>query len=582
MKLADIAAKGQAIAEIIDACKDLLPPWIWKPIESLVPSDPNDKIGPDGAGPERWVQGVDAAAYQILFENKPEATAPAHEVVVTDQLDVSRFALSTFAFGPISFGDFAVPAPGKVVEFATDVDMRPTRNVIVRVSGALDTVSGLLQWHFFSLDPATGLPSEDPQQGFLPPNTSPPGEGAVSFSVGLQDGLATGAEYRNDATIVFDLEAPIQTPEWHNAIDATLPASQVASLPPTSCSAIPVSWSGTDAHSGISSYDVFVSENGGPWQLWRAHTYDSSSLFAGTAGSSYAFYSIARDAAGNEEAAPGSADASTNAGNPSPVVDSLDPASGLAGGGSVDLFGDGFLSGMTLSVGGSTATGVTVTDPQTMSAIFPALTPGALHDVTATNTGGCGWTFPNAWFADFLDVDQAHLQHRFVENIVRKGITAGCGNGQSYCPANPVTRAQMAVFLLKSKYGAAYVPPPATGTVFFDVPAANPFAPWIEQLATEAITGGCGNGNYCPSGSVTRAQMAAFLLKSKYGPNLVPPAATGVFADVPVTHPFATWIELLADDEITGGCGGPNYCPSNPVTRGQMAVFLTKTFGYVR
>ncbi len=581
LDLANLSATAQVVAEIFDACKDLLPDWIWKPIESLVPSDPNDKIGSDGAGAEHWVQGVDPAAYQILFENKPAATAPAHEVVVTDQLDASRFDLSTFAFGPISFGDFAVATPGKVVDFSTDVDMRPTRNVIVRVSGTLDTVSGHLTWHFFSLDPATGLPSEDPQQGFLPPNTEPPaGEGAVSFSVDLKEGLATGDEYRNDATIVFDFESPIQTPEWFNTIDATPPASQVASLPGTSCSAIPLTWSGNDAHSGVSSYDIFVSENGGAWQLWRAHTYDTSALFEGTVGSAYGFYSIARDAAGNKEAAPASADASTSAANPSPVVETLEPTSGPAAGAGVDLAGSGFLSGLSLSVGGASATGVAVTDPQTASATFPALAPGALHDVTATNTGGCGWTFPKAWFADFLDVDQAHPFHRFVENVLRKGVTAGCSVG-NYCPANPVTRAQMAVFLLKSNYGATYPPPPATGTLFLDVPASNPFAPWIEQLATEAITGGCGSGNYCPGNAVTRAQMAVFLLKSKDGPNLVPPPATGVFADVPVSSPFAPWIEMLAAEEITGGCGAPNYCPNNPVTRGQMAVFLSKTFGYL-
>jgi len=247
----------------------------------------------------------------------------------------------------------------------------------------------------------------------------------------------------------------------------------------------------------------------------------------------------------------------------------------------VALSGDGFLAGLTLSVGGVSATGVTVTDPQTSSATFPALAPGALHDVTATNTGGCGWTSPKAWFADFLDVDQLHPFHRFVENIFRKGITAGCASAGNYCPANPVTRAQMAVFLLKSKYGASYTPPAAAG-VFGDVPPSNPFAPWIEQLATELITAGCSGGNYCPTNAVTRAQMAVFLLKSKYGPNLVPPPATGIFADVPVSSPFAPWIEMLAEEEITGGCGGPNYCPNNPVTRGQMAVFLTKTFGYVQ
>ena len=68
----------------------------------------------------------------------------------------------------------------------------------------------------------------------------------------------------------------------------------------------------------------------------------------------------------------------------------------------------------------------------------------------------------------------------------------------------------MAVFLLKARHGSAYAPPPAVG-VFDDVPASSNFAPWIEQLAAEGITAGCGGGNYCPDSANTRAQMAAFL-----------------------------------------------------------------------
>ena len=47
----------------------------------------------------------------------------------------------------------------------------------------------------------------------------------------------------------------------------------------------------------------------------------------------------------------------------------------------------------------------------------------------------------------------------------------------------------------------------------------------------------------------------------------------------PCPSHFATWIEQLAAEQITGGCGGNNYCPLNPNTRGQMAVFIVKTFG---
>ena len=88
-----------------------------------------------------------------------------------------------------------------------------------------------------------------------------------------------------------------------------------------------------------------------------------------------------------------------------------------------------------------------------------------------------------------------------------------------------------------------------------------------------------GGGNYCPTNPVRRDQMAVFLLKAEHGSNYVPPPCNGDFPDVACPSQFADWIEELFTEGITGGCGGGNYCPDNPNTRGQMAVFLTKTFG---
>jgi hypothetical protein len=182
--------------------------------------------------------------------------------------------------------------------------------------------------------------------------------------------------------------------------------------------------------------------------------------------------------------------------------------------------------------------------------------------------------------AIFGDVDPGHWAWSWIERLFSADITGGCStNPVLYCPNNPVTRAQMAVFLLRGIHGSSYTPPPVTGTVFTDVPAGSFAAAWIEQLANEGITGGCGSGNYCPSNSVTRAQMAIFLLRSKYGSGYTPPPATGtMFADVPANAFAAAWIEQLANEGITGGCGGGNFCPNNPVTRAQMAIFLVRTF----
>jgi hypothetical protein len=139
----------------------------------------------------------------------------------------------------------------------------------------------------------------------------------------------------------------------------------------------------------------------------------------------------------------------------------------------------------------------------------------------------------------------------------------------------------MAVFVLKAKEGPGYQPPPASG-VFTDVPADNPFAPWIEELFHRGVVAGCGGGpTYCPDNAVLRQQMSVFLLRTEFGSSYVPPACTGVFGDVPCPGLFTDWIEDLAARGIAAGCGGGNFCPTNPNTRGQMAVFLTKTFGLV-
>ena len=169
-----------------------------------------------------------------------------------------------------------------------------------------------------------------------------------------------------------------------------------------------------------------------------------------------------------------------------------------------------------------------------------------------------------------------------MEKLIRNGVTAGCGGG-NYCRDDSVTRAQMAVFLLKSELGSGYIPPTCTGTVFTDVPCTGGiFDPWIEDLAGRGITGGCGGGNYCPGDPVTRAQMSVFLLKTELGSGYTPPACTGtVFDDVPCTGGiFDPWIEDLADRGITAGCSvaPPLYCPAAANTRGQMAVFLVMTF----
>ena len=114
----------------------------------------------------------------------------------------------------------------------------------------------------------------------------------------------------------------------------------------------------------------------------------------------------------------------------------------------------------------------------------------------------------------FADVSPSYWAAAWIKQLAAEGITSGCGGG-NYCPNTQVTRAEMAKFLLAAKHGVGYNPPPVGGsTGFNDVSTGYWAAAWIKQLSAEGITSGCGGGNYCPDGQVTRAEMAKFLINT--------------------------------------------------------------------
>jgi hypothetical protein len=216
----------------------------------------------------------------------------------------------------------------------------------------------------------------------------------------------------------------------------------------------------------------------------------------------------------------------------------------------------------------------------------PATRPAQHWDLTVLETIGppaLGQT--KRWTLhvgnSFTDVPTSNPFYRFVETLLHAGVTAGC-TATTYCPDGSTTREQMAVFLLRAREGASFTPPPCTTAPFPDVPCSSPFAAWVQELVARGITAGCGGGLYCPTNPVTREQMAVFLLKTSLGVGFTPPpCTTATFSDVPCSSPFAPWVQELVTRAITAGCGGTLYCPADPVTRAQMAVFLTKTFSLV-
>ncbi|GAB1452622.1 hypothetical protein MASR2M47_26780 [Draconibacterium sp.] len=285
-----------------------------KGVRAVSSFDPNEMIGPSGFGTQNYIAKYNLMPYTVLFENKSTATAPAHVVTIIDTLDLSKFDISEFGFG--SFGwDTSIynPLGNKLKEFSMDIDMRPGTNLITRVSGKLDTITGIIKWDFLSLNPSTMNLEEDPFIGFLPPNkTSPQGEGFVSFSVGLKKELKTNAEIRNKASIVFDANKPIITNNYLNTLDLDLPESKVYPLNNALENHFLLEWTGSDKGSGIQHYSIYVLVNDTLLYPWITNTTDLSAPFEiGEIGSTYKFYSIATDNVYHLENAPTDYDAVT-------------------------------------------------------------------------------------------------------------------------------------------------------------------------------------------------------------------------------------------------------------------------------
>ncbi len=216
------------------------------------------------------------------------------------------------------------------------------------------------------------------------------------------------------------------------------------------------------------------------------------------------------------------------------------------------------------------------------------------NGVERTWTLHLGLSFTDAW--------SSHWAYRYIETVLHHGITAGC-SATEFCPAQEVSRWQMAVFITKAMAGSTV---PVSGTVpgkgdydcvaggvsvFDDVLPEDVGCRFIHYIAAQAITAGCDADSFCPSSILSRWQMAVFISKAMAG-STVPVSGTvpgkgdydcvaggvSVFDDVPPEDVGCRFIHYIAAEGVTSGCSTTSYCPANPVTRDQMAVFLTKAF----
>ena len=155
----------------------------------------------------------------------------------------------------------------------------------------------------------------------------------------------------------------------------------------------------------------------------------------------------------------------------------------------------------------------------------------------------------------------------------------GCADSDELCPAEPVLRWEIAVWLVRIIDRTN--PPAIRSSRYDDVDPGAWWAPHAERLAQLEIDLSCGTDplRLCPHEPMDRGQMAGFL---EHLLNL-PPAGTAGFIDMGADHPNIDGLDLLAGVGITGGCdlNPAHYCPDQYVTRGQMAAFLARALAIV-
>ena len=219
------------------------------------------------------------------------------------------------------------------------------------------------------------------------------------------------------------------------------------------------------------------------------------------------------------------------------------------------------ISGFNSPLRAATAAAVTLIATVTVAAL--------LSPTAAAHDGG------------FSDVPDSGPHSANIHTLDHAGTFVGteCGP-QEFCPWEPLTRAHMAVWLVRVIDG--FDPAPVAATRFTDVDGDHPQAAFIERFAALGITEGCDTSplRYCPDDNVSRAQMASFLVRAF---DLTAAESAG-FVDVASGGAHSANIDTLAASGITEGCDTDplRYCPWDDVQRAQMASFLVRADEYGR
>jgi hypothetical protein len=174
----------------------------------------------------------------------------------------------------------------------------------------------------------------------------------------------------------------------------------------------------------------------------------------------------------------------------------------------------------------------------------------------------------------YSDLPSDHWAFAAAEKLRDLGAFWGCEPGL-FCPDLPLTRANAAygiAHLVNGSYASL------DGPAFSDIAGSHWAYDSVQEIAARHITYGCGNGQFCPNGTVSRATMAVFLRRATGIAYETPSQPT--FYDVPKSHWAYGSIEGITREGWSTGCTGSSsmYCPDDYVTRAQAVVFLAKAF----
>jgi hypothetical protein len=273
-----------------------------KPVESLTSFDPNAIYGNEGAGPERWIRRSEQLNYMIAFENVDTAQAPAAVVRIVDTLDPKVYDLSNTSLGYVTVGDQFYRFEEDRKSFFRDIDLRPAKNLILRINAKVDTITGVLTWEFLSLDPATMELPIDPLIGFLPPNVNfPEGEGSVTFHTRLLPDVKHLDTASTSALIFFDENEPIRTNIWKHSVDEVAPTVSIdPNIRLDNDTTFTLTLRGSDLNSGLERFKLFVKPEGGVWNGYGFKGEDGLGVeILGEIGKSHEAYVLGIDSVGN-------------------------------------------------------------------------------------------------------------------------------------------------------------------------------------------------------------------------------------------------------------------------------------------